>query len=142
VFLASAAGCFCRCFKKRKITRGCSRSRKQASPYATEDREFAVTACTGILPLPYVSSLLECFLQIQFLYFDLKLRLWMFCKIPGFAVAVKFMRLSCHVLCFVFSISHVSVTWYQIESLFFVVSSENILGFAAADQTFDLGALY
>lgn len=82
------------------------------------------------------------FLQIQFLYFDLKLRLWMFCKIPGFAVAVKFMRLSCHVLCFVFSISHVSVTWYQIESLFLVVSSENILGFAAADQTFDLGALY
>lgn len=70
---------------------------------------------------PLLMSLLflNFFLQIQFLYFDLKLRLWMFCKIPGFAVAVKFMRLSCHVLCFVFSISHVSVTWYQIESLFF-----------------------
>jgi hypothetical protein len=37
------------------------RASKQASPYATEDREFAVTACTGILPLAYVSSLLEFF---------------------------------------------------------------------------------
>jgi hypothetical protein len=59
------------------------------------------------------------FPQIRFLYFDRELQLWTFCKIPGFAVAVKFMRLSCHVMCFVFSISRVSVTWYQIESPFF-----------------------
>jgi hypothetical protein len=53
------------------------------------------------------------------------LQLWTFCKIPGFAVEVKFMRLSCHVLYFIFCISHVSVTWFQIESPpFFFVSSE------------------
>ncbi len=135
--------CFCRCFKKRKITRGCSRSRKQASPYATEDRESLLLLLVPVFyPLLMPLLFLILFLQIRFLYFDRKLHLWTFCKIPGFAVAVKFMRLSCHVLCFVFSISHVSVTWYQIESPFFFVSSENILGFAAADQTFDLGALY
>ncbi len=135
--------CFCRCFKKRKITRGCSRSCKQASPYATEDRES--------LPILLVPVYYPLLMALLFLIFFCKSDfcfLIVNCNSERFAkFQVSQWQWNSWDWVVMFCVSFFLFPMFQwhdtkLNPPFFFVSSENILGFAAADQTFDLGALY